>query len=110
MAQADRLLVSVSPQTAELLTEMTQVEHASKSTVIDRALQTRYGLMELALRVPRDERGRLVRMAVLPEGVEVPPGAEVFRVYLPLPKPKPTEPLPPAEAAQELTDIAAVED
>jgi hypothetical protein len=85
MAVSERRGLSLSPQAARTLDELAEVEGVSAAAVVERALETRFGLLELAERVPRDDRGRLVRMCVLPESAIAPPGAEVFRIYFPLP-------------------------
>ena len=85
MAPTERRNLSLSHRAARLLDELCDIEQVGQTTLLERALETRLGLIDISLRVPRDERGRLVRMAVLPESAEAPPGAQVFRMYVPLP-------------------------
>lgn len=88
----ERKLLSLSPRGRQLLEDLADFEGVTGSQLAERALETRLGLVELASRIPRDERGRLVRMAILPEGVSVPRGAEVFRLYVPMPEPDERQP------------------
>ena len=82
---ADRRQLSLSPHAGRTLDALIELEGTTGSQVVERAVETRLGLVELASRLPRDDRGRLVRKAILPESAVVPKGAEVFRLYVPLP-------------------------
>lgn len=85
MATADRRFLSLSPQGGRTLDELMELEGISGAAAVERALETRIGLLDLALRIPRDDRGRLVRMCILPESAKAPRGAQEFRIYCPLP-------------------------
>lgn len=99
MPQADRRALSLSPSAARTLDDLAELEQVSQTAVVERALETRLGLVDLASRIPRDALGRTIRMAVLPEGAAPPAGAEVFRIYMPL---RETDPL--VEPAEPVTE------
>lgn len=82
---SERRNLTLSETDAELLDALCEMEGGvAGSAMVARSLQTRMHMIDVLLRMPRDERGRLARLCVLPEGVDPPPGAEVFRLYVPL--------------------------
>lgn len=81
----ERRNLTLSATDAELLDALCEMEGGvTGSSMVARSLQTRMHLMDVLSRMPLDERGRTARMCVLPESAEPPPGAEVFRLYVPM--------------------------
>ncbi|HEX6685537.1 MAG TPA: hypothetical protein VF062_22370 [Candidatus Limnocylindrales bacterium] len=85
-------------------------EGTNRSEIVRRCITLRDTLIDAVDRMADEQRGRYIRVAILPEGVDAPHGAEVMRLRLTGPRyPDPERTAPTPRAAKPAAEPAEID-